>query len=112
LSGSYALQLAGTSTAGAAGLIEDIVGQLTADGVGNWKSSSFDINNDGTTQTGVANSGTYAADSSPTGTLRGTAHLTTTPNLVLYMVSPTLFYVLEVDPSPAGSTVGVLSNQF
>jgi hypothetical protein len=112
LNGSYSLQLAGSNAAGAAGKPENLVGQLTADGAGKWKSGSLDINNNTATQTGVPQTGMYAADSSPATTLRGTAHLTTTPNLVLYMVSPTLFYVLDVDPSPAGSTVGVLYNQF
>ena len=36
----------------------------------------------------------------------------TTRNLVLYMVSPTLFYVLDADPSPAGTAIGVIYNQF
>jgi hypothetical protein len=112
LNGSYSLQLAGSNAAGAAGKPVDLIGQLTADGAGRWKSGSLDINNNSATQTGVLQTGTYAADSSPATTLRGTAHLTTTPNLVLYMVSPTLFYVLDVDPSPAGATVGVLYNQF
>jgi hypothetical protein len=112
LRGSYALQLAGSNAAGSAGQPEVIVGQLTADGAGIWKSGSLDINSNTATQTGVAQTGTYAADSLPATTLRGTAHLTTTPNLVLYMVSPTLFYVLDVDPSPAGPAVGVLNYQF
>jgi len=35
-----------------------------------------------------------------------------TRNLVLYMVSPTLFYALDVDPSPAGTALGAIYNQF
>jgi hypothetical protein len=31
---------------------------------------------------------------------------------VLYMVSPTLFYVLDTDQSPAGTALGVINNQF
>jgi hypothetical protein len=27
-------------------------------------------------------------------------------------VSPTLFYVLDTDPAPAGATIGVINNQF
>ncbi len=36
----------------------------------------------------------------------------TTRNLVFYMVSPKLFYVLDVDQAPAGTALGVINNQF
>ncbi len=118
LSGGYAFRFAGTDAAGTAGHPEDFLGQLTSDGKGNVTGGSFDLNDFGATQTGVAiGNGTYLAP--PTGSLRGTMAfpLNTTPssttrNLVLYMVSPTLFYALDADPSPAGTAIGVLYNQF
>jgi hypothetical protein len=107
LNGSYALQLSGTDAAGTSGKREDIGGQLTADGAGTVKSGSFDINDFGTTSTGVAINGTYLPTS---GSLRATMPLSPTRNLVLYLVSPTLFYVLDADA--AGAASGVLYNQF
>jgi hypothetical protein len=113
--GSYALTLSGTNAAGAAGQREDIVGQLTADGAGTVKSGSIDINSFGATQTGVAISGAYAPN--PAGSLRATiGPLTSTPTvtlpqqLVLYLVSPTQFYVLDTDAT--GTAIGTLENQF
>jgi len=59
----------------------------------------------------IAN-GTYLA----AGGLRATMSVpiatspATTRNWVLYMVSPTLFYVLDTDPG--GTALGVINNQF
>ena len=112
--------------AGTAGQREDFVGQLASDGKGNVTGGSLDLNAFGATQTGCVSStapcvaitnGTYLP--APAGSLRGTMALplTTTPsattrNLVLYMVSPTLFYVLDTDPAPSGTAIGVINNQF
>jgi hypothetical protein len=125
LTGSYAFQLAGTDAAGAAGQREDFLGQLTSTGSGAGLAGNLDLNDFGATQTGCVplttncvaiTNGTYLPI--PAGTLRGTMALplSTTPastrNLVLYMVSPTLFYALDVDPSPAGTAIGAIYNQF
>jgi hypothetical protein len=83
---------------------------------------NLDLNDFGATQTGCVplttgcvaiTNGTYL----PAGGLRATMSLplttaptTSTRNLVLYMVSPTLFYALGVDP--AGSSIGAIYNQF
>jgi hypothetical protein len=108
LSGSYALRLGGTNAPGAAGLREDTVGQLSSDGAGAVSGGSLDINSFGTTQTGVAIGGTYLP--TPAGTLRATMLLSPTRNLVLYLVSPTQFYVLDTDGT--GTAIGSLDKQF
>jgi hypothetical protein len=110
LNGSFALRLSGTNAAGAAGRREDILGQITSDGKGKVTAGSLDINNFGATTLAAANMGTYLPDSTPATTLRAVAHLTSAPNMVLYMVSPKLFYVLETDTT--GTVVGTLDNQF
>ena len=118
LTGSYAFRLGGTNAAGTAGQREDFLGQLTSSGKGTGLAGTLDLNDFGVTQTGVAiTAGTYLPV--PAGTLRGTMTLpiatapsATTRNLVLYMVSPTLFYVLDVDPAPAGMAIGAINNQF
>jgi hypothetical protein len=110
LSGSYALRLSGTNAAGAAGKREEILGQVTSDGAGKVTGGTLDINNFGAATAGVANTGTYLPDSSPATTLRAVAHLTSATNLVLYMVSPTLFFVLDTDST--GTAIGTINNQF
>jgi hypothetical protein len=118
LTGSYAFEFGGTNAAGAAGEREDFLGQLTSSGSGTGLAGKLDLNDFGATQTGVAiANGTYLPV--PAGSLRGTMGfpLTTTPsattrNLVLYMVSPTLFYVLDTDAAPAGTAIGTLNTQF
>jgi hypothetical protein len=118
LTGSYAFRLYGSDAAGAAGNREDFLGQLTSTGSGTGLAGTLDLNDFGATQTGVAiANGTYLP--SPAGTLRGTMALpvatapsATTRNLVLYMVSPTLFYALDTDASPAGTAIGAIYNQF
>jgi hypothetical protein len=102
--GSYALSLAGQN---ATPRQQNFVGQLTSNGAGNVTSGSLDINNFGATQTGVAEVGTYIPV--PAGTLRGTMALTT-GNFVLYLVSPTQFYVLGTNST--GVAVGSLYKQF
>jgi hypothetical protein len=116
LTGSYVFRLGGTDAAGPAGNREDFLGQLTSSGSGKGLAGALDLNDFGATQPGVAiTNGTYL----PAGSLRGTMALplTTTPsattrNFVLYMVSPTLFYVLDTDPTPAGTAIGAIYNQF
>lgn len=116
--GSYAFRLSGTDTAGAGGNREDFLGQLTSAGSGPTLAGTLDLNDFGAAQTGVAiGNGTYQA--TPAATFRGTMTLplatipgATTRNLVLYMVSPTLFYALDADPSPAGAAIGAIYNQF
>jgi hypothetical protein len=118
LTGSYAFRLGGTDAAGTAGNREDFLGQLTSAGTGTGLAGTLDLNDFGTTQTGVAvANGTYLPV--PAGSLRGTMALSlstspsaTTRNLVLYMVSPTQFYVLDTDPAPAGTAIGTIYNQF
>ena len=114
-SGGYAFRLGGTNAPGAAGLREDFLGQLTADGKGNVTAGSLDLNDFGATQPGVAiTSGTYVP--TPTVSIRGTMALplsttpATTRNLVLYMVSPTIFYALDTDTT--GPAIGAIYNQF
>ena len=113
--GSYAFRVGGTDAAGTAGHREDFLGQLTSAGSGTGLAGNLDLNDFGTTQTGVAiTNGTFLPV--PAGSLRATMALplTTTPsstrNLVLYMVSPTLFYILDTDS--AGTALGVINNQF
>jgi hypothetical protein len=118
LKGSYGFRLGGTDAAGTAGNREDLVGQVTSGGLGTGLAGTLDLNDFGATQTPVAiANGTYLP--APAGSLRATMALplatisgNTTRNLVLYMVSPTLFYVLDTDPAPAGATIGVINNQF
>ena len=104
LTGSYAVSLAGQN---ATPRQENYVGQITSNGTGNITSGSFDINNFGTTQTGVAEIGTYLPV--PAGTIRGTLSLTT-GNFVLYLVSPTQFFALGTNST--GVAVGSLYKQF
>jgi hypothetical protein len=113
LTGSYAFRLGGTDAAGAAGHREDFVGQLSSSGSGTGLTGTLDLNDFGATQTGLAiANGTYTA---PSG-LRTTMAVpvatspSTTRNLVLYMVSPTLFYALDVDTT--GTALGAIVNQF
>ncbi len=118
LTGSYAFRFTGTDAAGAGGNREDLLGQVTSAGSGTSLAGTVDVNDFGATQTSVAiANGTYLP--TPAGTLRGTVALplnttpsATTRNFVMYMVSPTLFYALDVDPSPAGTAIGVINNQF
>lgn len=116
LTGSYGFRLGGTDAAGTAGNREDLLGQVTSAGSGTGLAGTLDLNDFGATQTPVAiANGTYLP--APAGSLRATMALplttvsgATTRNLVLYMVSPTLFYVLDTDP--AGTAIGVIDNQF
>jgi hypothetical protein len=114
LTGSYAFRLGGTDAAGTAGRREDFLGRFTSAGLGTGLAGTLDLNDFGTTQTGVAiTNGTYL----PAGNLRATMVLplatapsATTRNFVLYMVSPTLFYVLNTDTT--GAVIGAVNNQF
>jgi len=118
LTGSYGFRLGGTDAAGTAGNREDLLGQVTSGGLGTGLAGTLDLNDFGATQTPVEiATGMYLP--APAGSLRATMTLplttlsgATTRNLVLYMVSPTLFYVLDTDPGPAGTAIGVINNQF
>ncbi|HXP81372.1 MAG TPA: hypothetical protein VN976_15810 [Verrucomicrobiae bacterium] len=118
LTGNYGFRLGGTDAAGTTGNREDLLGQVTSAGLGTGLAGTLDLNDFGATQTPVAiANGTYLG--APAGSLRATMNLplstisgATTRNLVLYMVSPKLFYVLDTDPAPAGTAVGVINNQF
>jgi hypothetical protein len=101
LSGSYALNLAGTNAMSATtGNEEDLVGQLTTNGAttsqsGTVAAGSVDINNNasnlGATQTVSPEAGTYTVATSGN---RATMTLTSPQNLVLYIVSPTQAFVM------------------
>jgi hypothetical protein len=118
LTGSYGFRLGGTDAAGATGNREDSLGQLTSPGTGTGVTGTLDLNDFGATQTGVAiANGLYLA--TPAVNIRATMSLpvatapaATTRNLVLYMVSPTLFYALDVDPAPSGTAFGTINLQF
>jgi hypothetical protein len=118
LTGSYGFRLGGTDAAGTAGNREDILGQVASAGSGTGLAGTVDLNDFGATQTPAAiTNGMYLP--SPAQSLRATMALplttisgATTRNLVLYMVNPKLFFVLDVDPAPAGTAVGVIDNQF
>ena len=108
LSGSYALDLAGTNAAGPTAKRQDVLGQVTANGTGNVTASSLDVNNFGATQVGVPSIGTYT----PVAANGRTTMLFNSPtrNLVLYLVSPTQIFAIDIDStSPA---IGALNKQF
>ena len=107
--GSYALTLAGQN---AAVRKEDVVGQLTANGMGNVTAGTLDINNFGvlTLPTGQANMGTYTSVVAAGSSARTTMLLSPTRNLVLYFVSPTQVYALDTDTT--GAAIGSLYKQF
>lgn len=112
LTGSYAFRLGGTDAAGANANREDFLGQLTSAGTGTGLTGTLDLNDFGTTQTALAiTGGSYPP---PAGGLRETMALplgsTSTRNFVFYMVSPTLFFVLDTDTT--GTAIGVMNNQF
>jgi hypothetical protein len=114
LTGSYAFQLGGTNTPGPTANREDSVGQMTSAGTGTGITGTLDLNNFGTTQTGIAIvGGSYPP---PAAGIRETLALplSTTPpstrNFVFYMVSPKLFFVLDTDAT--GTALGVINNQF
>jgi len=115
LTGSYAFRLGGTDAPGTAGQRADFLGQVTSSGSGKGLAGTLDLNDFGATQTGVViANGTYMP--MPPGSLRATMSLSlsttpaTTRNLVLYMVSPTLFFALDTDST--GTAIGAINNQF
>jgi hypothetical protein len=115
LTGSYAFRLGGTDAAGASANREDFLGQLTSAGTGTGLTGTLDLNDFGTTQTPVViTGGSYPP---PAAGVRETMTLllATTPtassrSFVFYMVSPTLFYVLDTDAT--GTALGVINKQF
>jgi hypothetical protein len=131
LSGSFALNLAGTNAASVvAGNEEDLVGQLTTIGTATGQSgnvapgsckqsvplplSCVDINNSssnlGATQTGVAEAGTYTVANATTG--RAAMTLTTPQNLVIYIVSPTQAFAMVGNDNTGVVAIGSLYKQF
>lgn len=113
LTGNYAFRLGGTDAAGTSGSREDLVGQFSSAGSGTGLAGTLNLNDFGNTQSGLAiANGTYAAPNGlrTTMTLPVATSPSTTRNLVVYMVSPTLFYTLETDAT--GTALGVISNQF
>lgn len=115
LTGSYVFRLGGTDAAGTAGSREDLVGQFSSNGSGTGLAGTLDLNDFGVTQSNlVIANGTYAVPNGirTTMTIPVATSPSTTRNLVLYMVSPTLFYVLDTDQAPAGTALGVINNQF
>ncbi len=130
LSGNYALNLAGTFAGGTAGNEVDLVGQLTTNGATTSQSgnvtagscaqsvplplSCMDTNNSssnlGTTQTGVAEAGTYTVTDTTTG--RATMTLTSPQNLVLYIVSPTQAFAMVGNDNTGVVAIGSLYKQF
>jgi len=115
--GSYAFRMEGVDAGGATGQAEGFLGQFTSvttTGSGTALSGSLDLNDFGATQTGLPiTTGTYTASTGPrsTATFPIGNPVTTTRSLVLYMVSPTLYYVLDGVPT-AGPAIGVINNQF
>ena len=113
LTGSYAFRFGGTDAAGASAHREDFAGQLSSSGSGTGLAGTLDFNDFGATQTGLAiANGTYTNPSGlrTTMTVPIATSPSTTRNLVLYMVSPTLFYALDTDAT--GTALGVIVNQF
>jgi hypothetical protein len=116
LTGSYAFRVGGTDAAGPAGKREDFAGQLTSSGSGTGVTGTVDLNDYGAMQSGVAiTAGTYLPV--PAASIRGTLSLplaapNASKNFVLYMVSPSLFFILDTDPAPAGMGFGLLNLQF
>lgn len=113
LTGNYVFRLGGTDAAGTAGSREDFVGQFLSTGSGTGLAGALDLNDLGATQSDlVIANGTYTT---PNG-LRTTMSIpvatspASTRNLVLYLVSPKLFYVLDTDAT--GTSLGVMENQF
>jgi hypothetical protein len=114
--GSYAFRMQGVDAGGAAGQTEVFLGQFTsATANGSTAlSGSLDLNDFGATQTGLPiAAGTYTASTGPrsTATFPIGNPVTTTRSLVLYTVSPTLYYVLDA-VATAGPAIGVINNQF
>jgi hypothetical protein len=114
--GSYAFRMEGVDVGGATGQEEVFLGQFssaTASG-STALNGSLDLNDFGATQTGLPiTTGTYTASTGPrsTATFPIGNPVTSTRSLVLYMVSPTLYYVLDGVPT-AGPAIGVINNQF
>jgi hypothetical protein len=119
LSGSYALQLAGTNaTSTTMGNEEDLAGQLTSSGAttsqsGTITAGSVDINNSasnlGATQTVSPEAGTYTVATSGN---RATMTLTSPQNLVLYIVSPPQAFAMVGNDNTGIVAIGSLFKQF
>lgn len=118
--GSYAFRMEGVDAGGATGQAEVFLGQFTSvtpampTGSAPALNGSLDLNDFGATQTGLPiTAGTSTASTAPrsTATFPIGNPVTTTRSLVLYMVSPTLYYVLD-GVATAGPAIGVINNQF
>jgi hypothetical protein len=119
LSGSYALNLAGTNAMSATtGNEQDLVGQVTTSGAatsqsGTVTAGSVDINNNasnlGATQTVSPVAGIYTIATSGN---RATMTLTSPQNLVLYIVSPTQAFAMVGNDNTGIVAIGSLFKQF
>jgi hypothetical protein len=118
LSGSYALNLAGTFAGGPAGNEVDLAGVLTTNGAntsqsGTVTAGSVDINNTasdlGATQTVASETGPYTIATSGN---RATMTLTSPQNLVLYIVSPTQAFAMVGTDNTGLVAIGSLNKQF
>jgi hypothetical protein len=119
LSGSYALQLAGTNAMSTtAGNEQDLVGQVTTSGAatsqsGTITAGSVEINNNastlGATQTVSPVAGTYTIATSGN---RATMTLTSPQNLVLYIVSPTQAFAMVGNDNTGIVAIGSIFKQF
>jgi hypothetical protein len=121
LSGSNALNLAGTFASGPAGNEAAVVGQLTMSGAstsasGTISAGTVDANNSatntGATQTTTGEVGTYTVDTSATTTGRATMTLASPQNLVLYIISPTQAFAMVGTDNTGIVALGSLFKQF
>jgi hypothetical protein len=119
LSGSFALNLAGTFVGGIAGNEVDLVGQLTTSGAsastnGAISAGTVDINNSvanpGTTQTITGEVGTYTVTDATTG--RATMTLGSPQNLLLYILSPTQAFAMVGSDNSGIVALGSVFKQF
>ena len=118
LSGSNALNRAGTFASGPAGNEAAVVGQLTMSGAstsasGTISAGTVDANNSatntGATQTTTGEVGTYTVDAT---TGRATMTLASPQNLVLYVISPTQAFAMVGSDNTGIVALGSLFKQF
>jgi hypothetical protein len=104
--GNYALHTSGASGSS----VEDITGEIAADGTGKIPAGKIDINIAGTLTPGQAVTGSYSA---PAATGRATLSLTPGASTnAAYVVSPTQVYILEIQPTGQLVGAGSLLRQF
>lgn len=102
---SYGFNLSGDLVANS--VKENIVGQLTSNQAGAFPSGTMDINDLGTLSPGQAISAATANISATSG--RGTMSINASLNYVIYFVSPTQVFMMEIDPGhlDVGSLVDI-----